>query len=283
MRVVVIGGGISGRIVQLFFNRAVVLEARDEIKESQLTRNFGTNYLWEPLEGFKCRKLDVVTHVDGSEPTEASIKRYKNKIGKGYENREDYMEQFHPHSTGWEIEEYPPCKIQYNMEVKEVDILRKVITCIDMKTAVEVHWNYDFLFSTAPLPVLVKLCGLQNKYPTNTMFKYKPIYIKIEDVPSRNPDMIYVNYVSDPTVSEYRFCIRNGKKHIESLSPMTPEDKKIYPGKIYEDPHVEKLLSDLKENDIIPIGRFGKWASDELVHSTYNEVKRLHKEMTCKS
>jgi hypothetical protein len=276
MKVVAIGGGISGRIVQYFLPEALVLEAQESSGKEKLTLNFGTNYLWEPLEGFNCRKLNIITHVDEAPATEKSVKRYKNKIGKGYENREDYLEQFEVNTVGWEITQLPPSRIQYGHELVEIDLLRKTLLVLDKKSCISRKISYDLLFCSAPLPITLKLCRLQNVYPVETMFKYKPIYVDIKPHPYPD-DCIYVNYLSDPTTPIYRTCCRNGQLHTESLSRLTESDKVIFPGKIYEDPLVPKLLEHLRSHDIFPIGRFGKWASDELIHVTYHEVETLSK------
>lgn len=278
MKVVVIGGGVSGRIVQYFFRDATLLEAeteKDRMK-SQMSE-FGANYLWQSLPGFKCRGIKVVTKVDGEIPNPSSIKRYKNKIGKGYENREDYREQFKTVVDGYEIVEHPSCTISYGQRVTKVNPKNKVVYT-DTNA-----YGYDKLFSTIPLPELVKLSGFQFRYPMETVFKFKPIYIRINRYmgSSLMDGVYYVNYVSDPTVPEYRICIRNGQKHVESLSPFEEGTSiRLAPGKIYDNLYVPEILNDFRCLDIHPVGRFGKWTSDELIHTTYEEVKYLWTKMT---
>lgn len=281
MKTVVIGGGITGRIVQFFIPNAVVLESKTEEESNRhMTRDFGANYLWEPLGGFGCRPLKVVTTVDWERPNGEAIKRYKNKIGKGYENKEDYLEQFQYDSIGWQITDYPPCRIDYGMKVLAVDINQKVVTVLN--PGAENHEEltfklaYDVLFTSMPLPGFVKIANLQNVWPVETMFRYQPIYVRVSGDYQKS-NLIVVNYISDPTDPRYRVTARDGQKHVESLSKSSEQDVKIFPGKIYEDPMVPPLLSFLRSNNIFPIGRFGKWESDELVHNTYAEIRDLTK------
>ena len=81
MEIIVIGGGISGRLFQFYVPEAHILDwGKPPKKNKQLTRMYGANYLCEELPDIECKKFSVITHVDGQEATHDSIRRYKEKI-----------------------------------------------------------------------------------------------------------------------------------------------------------------------------------------------------------
>lgn len=275
MKIVGIGGGMTGRMLNHLCPAAKVFEARSFLPEDQLMVNFGTNYLWKFLPGFSCKPIKVITHIDGRDATEASIKRYKTKVGKSYESAEDCLEQFEPESRGWEIVGYPENSIMYGYRAVEVDIKSRTVTFVVDGDPFRVE--YDMLFSSIPLNILVSLCGLDYTYPVNTTFKSSPITVAIHGDYNFESSLIYVNYISDPTIPEYRVCQRNGKIHVESLRPLEGNTIKLFPGKIHDNPLTREIVRYLNAHDVFPVGRFGKWSSDELIHNTYEELQTLLK------
>jgi hypothetical protein len=137
------------------------------------------------------------------------------------------------------------------------------------------HFEYEHLISTLPLNLFMTMAGLENCYPVKTMFKYKPVYVKVVDKPPEaeySDRVFYVNYLSNPLQEPYRYCDRFGERHYESLTPIGFPHKKLYPGKIWNDPMVPEVLSRLSEVDVACFGRYGSWSPNELIHETYHKL-----------
>lgn len=273
-RVVVLGGGISGRLVKFVYPEATVLERNPETKATNLTRMWGTNYLWEPLEGIPCHDFPVVTYVDGRPGTERSISRYKRKIGKP-EDVGNWGLQFEPETTGWDFDKIPDVKVQYECDVKRIDLEARTLTIWHGQSQQVIP--YDVLVSTIPLNILCNLAHLHH-LPYETMFKSSPIYIQVEPMPSiferARHGMLYVNYCSDPTLAQYRYCDRDGLRHTEYLRKPERFAVCVQPGKIRYSALVDPLLAHLRERGVEFFGRFAKWEPNELVHETYKNIRR---------
>lgn len=275
LKYLILGGGITGRIVQNVLKDGVILESKEE-HPSNLSFNFGTNYLWKSIPGFESTPIHISTRVDEALPTSESVHRYKNKIGKG---GEDWGLQFEPESIGYMITDLPEADILYQHrvvrirpEMKEVEV---EINEKEKSPRYEIFF-YQNLISTIPLLNLVQLCDMNTKYPSKTSFVYKEIYVKIIPRPKKqvsSSNTIYVNYVSNPLVEEYRYCDRGNERHIEYLnSPKFPY-RKLYPGKLWVSPFIPIIRSELLGYGIFCFGRYGKWNPNELLHETYEEVK----------
>ncbi len=274
MHIVVLGGGITGQMVQWFHPDALILERNPEQRSDRLTREFGANYLWQPIPEMKCKAIRVVTHVDGEPGTDESIQRYKHKIGKPSDIGQWGL-QFKPVTVGYVATRYPLCTVQHDCEVVRVDLERK-----------EVHFQnnhmaglcrYDLLINTLPLPLFCRMAQLDGSVPIESMFKNQPIYVRIVPRPpdaTQPPEVLYVNYLSDPLIECYRFCDRDSERHYEGLTPMgTLPSKKLFPGKIWGSPDVQQLLKSLTAKQVVCLGRYGRWAPDELLHETYGAIK----------
>ena len=125
MEIIVIGGGISGRLFQFYVPEAHILDwGKPPKKNKQLTRMYGANYLWEELPDIECKKFSVITHVDGQEATHDSIRRYKEKIGKTFDQAH-WDAQFNPLMTGYDIISLPESRIRYECRVKEIFVKDK--------------------------------------------------------------------------------------------------------------------------------------------------------------
>jgi hypothetical protein len=273
--IVVIGGGITGQLVQYFLPHAKILDWSKPPKRGLrfITRMYGANYLWEPLEGIECNKFTVITHVDGNEATHESIRRYKEKIGKTFDQAH-WDAQFKTVMTGYDITVLPDVDISYECRVKEVFIKDK-----HLLLATGENMSYDVLVSTVPMYALMDMCRITHKKP----FQYRPIYVRIEDRPLEAPypiDTWYVNYLSDPDIAPYRYTDRGPKRHYEGLTSMGKiPTKKIVPGKIYPNPISEIIRESLEKENIFCFGRFAKWNPEELLHDSFYEIQKWAKNL----
>lgn len=268
MNDIILGAGISGRILKHFFPDALVLEANGPV--SHLNSTMGANYVWKPLDGFHTEPVRVVTTVDGQFPQTESIRRYKNKIGKDMENEEDWKEQFKPVQHGHLLVCDEVLPAMYDTRVTHIDMLgRKVYAKVGDHNA---SFDYGRILSTLPLPVLVKLCDMD--VPHRTPFRFQPIYVKVEKSVT-DAGLMRVDYVSSPCDNVYRITEKSGERHYESLSPFTGEYKTLFPGKIWNSPLTHDIKSKLAEEWIFTFGRYASWNSDELIHQTYEQVARF--------
>lgn len=270
VKVAVIGGGITGRLVQWAIPEAEIFDWRPPGQAQHLTRHFGANYLWQPIANIPCRSFRVVTHVDGHPATLDSVLRYKEKIGKSGDVL-DWERQFTLYTTGYEFEELPAATIHWDHHV--VTITRQSHTILFKKHD---PVTYDYLISTIPLYALL---GMVDSWalPLRYELKYKPIFFRVTNRPPDAPqplDVLYVNYLSNPDIAPYRYCDRFGKRHFESIVPYENgrATMRIPPGKIYAHPGVEEELANLMAADIYTFGRFGSWRPDELVHETWARI-----------
>lgn len=265
MNLVVIGGGITGHLMKLRAPQSTVLDSRD--KPTPMTRQFGGNYLWEPLKNVQCRSFTVFTTVDGGTPDPSNVRAYKEKIGKGMD--ENWRDQFRPEVTGHEIVEWPyVLDIVYGCQVRYIDMTDQRVYMSSGGDNESTH--YDVLVSTIPLPTLLDMTGINY-----TPFKFVPIHVTTSrippDVPRRNGNW-YVNYISDPDIPAYRTTDRDGARHYESLEASGIPTKKIFPGKIWRHDRTNHYLQQLKDQNIYCFGRYARWEPEELVHETDKDI-----------
>lgn len=271
VKVAVIGGGITGQLVQLQIPEAELYDWKPAPRDIQpMTRNFGGNYLWEPIPGVPCRSFPVITHIDGMPATFDAILRYKAKIGKGYERNtvNNWPAQFQPTMLGYDFLSLPEPRVQYDHRIVQMEPSNHVIAFAN-----GTQIQYEYLASTIPLYSLLAMVGMRSE--ANDL-AYRPIYVRVMKNP---PDLrygasvYYVNYLSDPMMPAYRFTDRNGERHYEALTQLSDQTtRRIMPGKIYDNPFVSDYLHSMEAFDIYTFGRFGSWASDELVHETWNRI-----------
>jgi hypothetical protein len=272
VRILVIGGGISGHLVKLRVPASTVLDSRPE--PTPMTRQYGGNYLWERLDGIDCRAFTVYTTVDGQPPDEQKVRAYKTKIGKGMDA--NWREQFRPEVTGYEIARWPrSLDIEYGMQVKYIDRAEQAVY-----TQVEgdIHrMPYDALISTIPLPALMSMT-----FMPRLDLKFMPIHVHTSTIP---PDAVrkngswMVNYISDPDIPAYRTTDRDGTRHYESLVATGIPTKKIVPGKIWPHREVLGILTGLASDHIYCFGRFARWSPEELVHETDMAIQTWARQM----
>lgn len=278
MRILVIGGGITGQLVKMVVPSARVLDWRvpgPNVPIPRLTRQYGANYLWEPIDRLECRPIHVLTHVDGQTATWDAVKRYKTKIGKDHEvvgvvPTDPLPEQFCEHQTGYEIIGIPPTPIEYGMRVSRIFPAER---CLEIRGLRSHTLEYDVLVSTIPLYSLLSLARMSTPMP----LRHTPIWVHVGRCPPDSPATLagtdmYVNYLTTD-VAPYRVTDRSGERHYESLSPMANvSHKRLIPGKILPSIDVPGVLDQLVQHDIWCFGRYGRWSSDELVHQTYQYI-----------
>lgn len=266
-RVLVIGGGITGRLAQSVWPHAEVFDWRAKGKAHDLTRQYGANYLWEPLQGFECRPFSVVTHVDGAPPTDEAILRYKEKIGK-QSDMGDWARQFQQMMMGYEIVRWPNGvgRIRYGMQVQRIDLEAHRLLVSEDGAAPTWH-DYDLLVSTVPLYALLEMVGWERP-----PMRFDPIYVRVTPRPPDAPfpeEMVYVNYLTGPMIP-YRVTDRAGERHYEALRPMPGlATRKLIPGKIHPCAQAAGLVEDLAAHGVRCYGRYARWTPDELVHETF--------------
>lgn len=269
VNIAVIGGGITGQLVQFHAPQAEIFDWQTERQRRirPLTRQYGANYLWRPLDGIPCRSFEVVTTVDGVEPTLESVLRYKEKIGK-HGDVADWERQFQHRMTGYDFTHFPEARITWDHRATEIDRTNHTITFHNQEAV-----QYETLVSTIPLYSLLSLLGMPE--PTGRL-KHKPIFFKVMTRPpdAKYPiDVLHVNYISDPTLPPYRYCDRFGERHYESIIPFDgPATRRYAPGKIFAHPQVPEFLEVLSGYGIVTFGRFGSWQPDELIHETWDQI-----------
>lgn len=275
VHIAVIGGGITGQLIQLQIPEAVIYDWQPRPRTMYpLTRNFGGNYLWKPIPGLPCRKFPVVTHIDGAPATPATILAYKHKIGKEGEESviNNWKTQFQPHMTGYDFLQLPEPRVEYDHRIVSIDYFLNTILF-----ASGLLVSYDYLLSTIPLYSLLSMVGTTALREVGNSLRFKPIYVRVvKSPPDRrySEDTFYVNYLSEPDVAAYRFTDRNAERHYESIIPMQGHETRcIKPGKIYDNPDVYGVLDHLERRNIFTFGRYGSWASDELVHETWEKIE----------
>lgn len=264
----VIGGGINGQLFKFAVPEAVIFDWKPN-PPAKLTRQFGANYLWEPIPDIPCRSFEVITAIDGDIiPTLEKVIRYKEKIGKPGDTA-DWQRQFQPRMRGYEFESFPPTSILYGHRIVQIDRAARTIT-FDKQGEVQ----YDLLISTIPLYSLLSLLGMPE--PAGRL-RYRPIFTKKTARPPDAPypeDVMYVNYLSNPDLPPYRYCDRFGERHYESLVPFDSPGytHRLTPGKIYMHPGVPGVLELLAGYGIFTFGRYGSWEPDELIHETWARI-----------
>jgi len=259
--VVVIGGGFVGQLVQLAIPEARVLDWRKTAPVDHLETRVGPQYLWEPIDGVPSSAFLVTTLVDGLEPTDESILRYKTKIGKQSDGG-NWGVQFQHEMLGW-ASQLPKPRVEYNQLVRMVDLRGHVLGMTDSLIP------YDILISTIPLPALLAMLITGPAYDING-FKSDPIYMMDSDL-DESVEGMTLNYISDSLDPWYRLTYAGVKKYAESLHPQLG-CRRIVPGKIHPYSDNESILAQLELENCICFGRFATWRPDELAHQTWQQI-----------
>lgn len=273
-RIVVIGAGINGRMVQHLIPSAQILDWGPTPADVPRPRFFGANYLWAPIPGLPCKQMAVITTIDDEAATPSAIRAYKARIGKEHEvvTEADVLAvarmQFPYHSVGYELQQFPVAFIRYNCHVARVDLEHHYLL-----TRTGERIDYDYLVPTIPLPAMLAMADIR----VHGLFRNQPVRVRVLRSGLLVHDgALYVDYVTDTTVPEYRRTTRYGERHDETLEHKFPGDEgefhRLVPGKIWDCPRSPEFLDQLAEHHVFPFGRYGSWDSDELVHMTLRRV-----------
>lgn len=282
-RFVVLGGGITGQMVQWAVPQAIIYDWKAEPTHMKaptpLVRAFGANFLWEPINNLPCRQFQVINRIDGQVPTPEAILEYKKKVGRPNPYAWEEQRQFAPEMTGYDLLSMPLSSVRYNHRVLEINRLTKTITFApSAATPGGTTLNYDVLISTIPLYSLLSMVGVPE--PQGRL-QFKPIYFRVSNIPPDSPigmdartDVWYVNYLTDPNVRPYRYTDRDGERHYESLEPYSTatSTRRYTPGKIYAHAESDAILEYLAGYGIYTFGRFASWRPKELVHETWKRI-----------
>jgi hypothetical protein len=269
MRVVVIGGGFVGQLVQLAVPSARILDARPTAPVDHLDTRVGPQYLWEPIMHplVASYSFSVTTLVDGMEPTADTILRYKKKIGKEHDGG-DWGLQFQHKSRGWHSQ-LPVPRVEYDSKIVSVNTRPQHIELAD-----GTRIAYDMLVSTIPLPALLHILNPQLVRPSES-FNSKPIWM-LSALLHRFMSEMEMNYISDPEQPWYRVTTFHDHRYVESLHESTIAQR-ILPGKILPHPFANKFVRDLRAWDVYCFGRFGTWQPDELAHQSWIDIQQWAK------
>lgn len=266
MRVVIIGGGFMGQLIQMLIPGSRCLDWQPKAP-SVANRQFGAQYLWEPVPELRCRKFEVITGIDGEDATQDSILRYKKKVGKE-QDASDWRSQFQTRMWGYQIDQPIPSNVEYGMRVVGINVDERRLQINHLQSFVP----YDVLISTVPLPFLYGLI-----HPGRFNPQSRPIYV--QTLPSQVRGMSpwwTVNYSSDETDPVYRTTVRDGEIHFEALHPATEDGwRRLIPGKIYRHPDAPAARDELAQQDIFCFGRFARWEPEELAHETLAAVRKF--------
>ena len=261
-RIVVIGGGFVGQLVQHAIPTARLLDARKIAPTDHLDTRVGPQYLWEPIPGCKSISFPVETTVDGLPPTPESILAYKQKIGKENDGG-DWGLQFQHHTTGWRSF-LPKPTVEYNAKLTMTDLVGKSLGYGDWQSV-----EFDILVNTIPLPQFLSTCILGPTY--RDPFLWDPIYMVTTEQFTHTEEAMLLNYRSGIDDPWYRDTIDGTKLFRESLTQQ-PGTKAINPGKIHTNRDSESVLAQLSVYDCFCFGRFATWRPDELAHETWKHI-----------
>jgi hypothetical protein len=279
-RIGIIGGGVLGQLIathlRSFGVTSVVMDWRrpDAAGWRGATRLYGANYLWEPLSlpGLTgMRSFTVETRIDHQFPTDDRILAYKARVGRTAATVPDrWRGQFRPTMTGYDFDTWPEVPMLHDFHVASIDTDHRLVVSRD-----GVSVRFDWLVSTIPLYALLRMLGWHRDYPS---FTYRPISVTVTGRPPDAPyppEVLYVNYMTDPAVPVYRTTDRDGERHYEAIDPMDRiPTRRLTPGKIYPHPMRNEIVSRLMGYHILPYGRYGTWEPEELIHQTLRQVQQ---------
>lgn len=281
MKTIIIGGGHIGQLAGWLMPHATVLDWRrpPAVGDRHRPRRYGAMYLHEPLEGLPCRPVTIRTTIDGAVATISAARDYKAKVGKSDDllREHHWHKQFIEYTAGWELESFPDVEVQWGAIVTEIHLDRQQVY---VKGGEILDW--DRIISTIPLFSLMEMLGI----PCPTPLQHAPIAVRTAprplDLPAMTTD-IHVNYVSDPGIPVYRTTDRGSQRDNEWLyeanRSMGVAMKVLRPGKIYPESWVPSMVAELNRMGVYPVGRAGRWASDELTHDSYKDLLRWAQDM----
>ena len=265
-KVVVLGGGITGRLAKIMIPDAEVYESKSV--EDTFTTEVGVHISIIPITELGSEKYTRYIRIDGQEPTIPLIDRYRKKIAReGDLSYGDYR-QFEPEQTVYKNELPRDVEIHYSTLVIKIDLVRRVLLTFE-----GTELPYDYLINTIPLLNFVKLTNLFSSFKDNasTFFMHRPIYVLREEY-STESHIIRENYITDPDNPVYRENFISGYHNRESLFKVEGAIK-IYPGKIYPSSQVDHILDDLKSYGVFCAGRYATWDNRIHMWNVYSQLK----------
>lgn len=262
-RIVVIGGGYVGQLVQFAVPDARVLDGRTTAPADHLDSRVGPQYLWEPIPGCPSESFPVTTLVDNLPPTPEAILAYKQKIGKENDGG-NWGLQFQHQTVGYSSA-LPVPRVEYDSKVQMVDLVNKQLGVSGWRTI-----DYDLLIITVPLPLFLNTLILGPDF--HEPFKWDPIYMAKETCDSEVEGMI-LNYHSSADDIWYRDTRVKNIQYFESLQKNDDLVVHTIPiGKIHPNLESETILAQLTAYDCYCFGRFAAWRPDELAHETWRHI-----------
>lgn len=288
---IIIGGGIAGRMAAGYFDRfsPKVYEAKkDETSNHKAImrfRDFNIGYLLgTPLEKINVTKA-IYSEGHFVEPNPGVLNRYSRKVARGIYPRS--IRFIEPAERFVTKEPFHFKSVNYGQSLIKVEPYRCLFCKSGNGVSIDNIVEYDVCISTIPLPVMAKAAGISME---KTKIESYPIYVtrcKI-DVPSKVYQTIYF---PDLSMSTYRVSLEHQDLVIESLAENIDfeipvicsafglfkdnlQDVKKYiqeNGKIIEidDAIRKRVLMELTEKyHIYSIGRYATWrniTSDVLI------------------
>jgi hypothetical protein len=280
-RTLIVGAGAVGRTAKVFFPEAITVD--QQTKPRELSRNFGTQYLWKPLPGIPCCPFTVKTTIDGKTPTRELAVKYKAKIGKESERYlPTLMDQFQPEQRAYRVQhdKWPdPRPVLWGRELISLDPLRKLAR-FSCGSGTEEEVSFDILISTIPFFILFKTLTNVGVPDAEEPFHYRPVYV-IREAAVHGWDLMQVNYISASDDPVYRTCKWGNFIQHESLEippddlPSWIETHVLFPGKIWPNPVTPPVVGQLMVKNIYCVGRYGRWEPDELLHETVQRIAKI--------
>jgi len=274
MKTIIIGSDLPAMISKVTFKDAQVFVPMKEEKwrRKRAWVGFGARYLPKPM-GLPCHPVRVITHVDYRVPTQKSLDRYKVKSG---------MELKIPFAeiVGHVLTQWPFTPAAFNKVPRRISIVEQEIHFYDGSSE-----KYDHLIWTDSLVNLLYATGLDKSSSMETDFPHRPVYVRITMRPPDAPfgnNVMYINYVSDPSIACHRFCDRDGERHYEGLTMMGQiPHKKLIPGIISESKMSRGMVKQLSEMKISCVGRDEVWSSSETLYKTWEKLQAMQEVMEC--
>ena len=266
-KIVVLGGGLVGRLAKIMFPEALVLESKSPT--DIFTSELGVCISIIPIPDLRNEKYTRYISIDNQKPTLELINKYKKKISReGDISYGDYR-QFEPEQIVYRQELPKNLDIEFSTLVTKIELNSKKLFTL------KESFQYDFLISTIPLISLLQISDLFNNFKdsASTFFMHRPIYL-IRSKSETSPNIIRENYITDMDTPIYRENFFESWRNQESLFKIEKAIK-IFPGKIYPNSYVPHILEDLESYGVYCSGRYGRWDSKIHLWNVYSQLKFL--------
>ncbi len=270
-KIIILGGGMVGRLAKLIFPEATVLESK---KSNDIyTAELGVQISIVPIPGLKNIEYKRFIYIDHKNPTLELIDKYRKKIGRDGDLTYGDYRQFEYEQTVFK-QEFPKAEIRYEHLVLKIHLLEHSLNVLNKEKGTILY--YDYLISTIPLLSLIQISNLCSSFQERTMgfFMHRPIYLSRTIDPEPKAFTIIENYITDSDVPIYRENYVDGWRNQESLFKI-PDSIKVYPGKIYPNTATAHILEDFKSYRVFCIGRYAQWDNTVHLWNSYEKLKLL--------